>query len=664
MKTKRALLQIATSTLPLLFVIVLGWFGYRLSLNNNILGIIFVSVSIVFIGWFLLSVLQPFTKHSWFVVLLFFILCVWGAITYQPVSSNDSGFISSFIEPLNKALSVFFPSRGSFDDKSEIFNHISYQLLHLSAYFFFALFFFSIFGRRLINSSRRFLIHRSKKNIFWGDSRGGTLLANDILNTNVWQQVIFVFPLNDRDVANQENELFEKIDAMGGIVMFRDFDTIRYVPQGFSHYFLCENQDFNLKMALKVAAAAQCKKQRLKIYLRSEMPGVDYMFRKMTNIDLHILNQSNLCARQFVLENPLLDLVPEEKIKNLTVDFDFNVLILGLGWLGRELLKKTICDAQFMGSKFSATVIDKNIDFINGEYRMLLVECINEYNVSFVEDEGINNIGSKEFFYWLRDNYERYDRIIVALGDDALNFNMTHSIANVMIANGDLSPQKKLFTNIKNIDKYLLYSDYPITMFGRLDRLYTCDVIIAERMDNVAKAVNYVYWNYKNEDFEKIDWKKAENIWVNMCNNNSTFAKNSSRAVSMNVRNIIRISGGREGFDNAVKNTELLEILSKTEHLRWNAFHFTEGITVWEDIADDNPHDAKLFKYPNEKAWLLKHACLVKYSELDRISEKVNDVRRKLGTIKTKGLEDYKEIDRMVVRHFGLFFDILTNVKE
>ena len=665
MRKKRLILQLAKSILLLLFIFFIGLCGYCLSKHNSFCGIIITCFAVIIAGWLLLSVLQPLTssKHSWFVIMLFLMLSFWGIIIYQPneISGIENVFIEKIITPLNKTLSIFFPSRGSFDDEPVVAGdvNVSFHLLHLFAYFFFALFMFSIFGRRLFNSSRRFIILSHNRSIFWGESEAGILLAQDIINTELWRQPIFVFSHSEKDDTQKDKALFEKIDSMGGIVIYRDFNAIRRYPKGYSHFFLTDDQDLNLKMALKVSQTAKKSKQKIKIYLRSEMHRVDYLFRDMTNIDLQIINQSSLAARQFVLKNPLIELVPDDKINNLTVDFDFNILILGFGWQGRELLHKTICGGQFKGSRFSATIIDKDIDMKNGEYKILFDECIKEYKISFIENEGINNIGSKDFYHWFNGNHRRYVRIFVAMGDDAQNFNVSCSMANIMIAAGDMNPQKRLFVNIANADKYL-YCDYPVTMFGRLDKLYTCEVIIAHKLDRVAKAVNYVYWNYRNEDFDDIDWVEAEKIWTNMSNKNSTFSKNSSRALALNVENIIKISGGRTAFDKAIKNPEMLEILAENEHLRWNAFHFTEGITRWNNIDDNAVNDAKMFKFPHEKTWLLKHACLVTYNDLDKISDRVNEIRKKTGTLENKGVEDYKEVDRMIVRHFGMFFDILN----
>ena len=87
----------------------------------------------------------------------------------------------------------------------------------------------------------------------------------------------------------------------------------------------------------------------------------------------------------------------------------------------------------------------------------------------------------------------------------------------------------------------------------------------------------------------------------------------------------------------------VLNILAENEHLRWNAFHFVNGICKWKL----NEIDKKNAKLIDKDGNLLKHGCLVEFSELGDISAKV----RQLGNTN----EDYAESDRRIVRHFPLF---------
>ena len=91
----------------------------------------------------------------------------------------------------------------------------------------------------------------------------------------------------------------------------------------------------------------------------------------------------------------------------------------------------------------------------------------------------------------------------------------------------------------------------------------------------------------------------------------------------------------------------MLENLSKTEHLRWSAFHYSMGYSrmeedEWEERAAE--YRRQTFFESEKKIRISKnsadrhHACLVSWDELDALSAKENAV--------TGGNVDYKQLDR------------------
>ena len=91
----------------------------------------------------------------------------------------------------------------------------------------------------------------------------------------------------------------------------------------------------------------------------------------------------------------------------------------------------------------------------------------------------------------------------------------------------------------------------------------------------------------------------------------------------------------------------MLENLSKTEHLRWSAFHFSMGYSrmekeEWEERAAE--YKRQEFLGTEKKIRISKnsedhrHACLVSWDELDDLSARENAV--------TGGNVDYKQMDR------------------
>jgi hypothetical protein len=105
---------------------------------------------------------------------------------------------------------------------------------------------------------------------------------------------------------------------------------------------------------------------------------------------------------------------------------------------------------------------------------------------------------------------------------------------------------------------------------------------------------------------------------------------------------------GRLCEDHSKELTEeKLENMAKTEHLRWNAFHFSMGYVrmsdeTWEERANQFRKEVAMGGVGHirisKDAANKQHACLVSWDELDVLSEKENEVTGKSV--------DYKQMDR------------------
>ncbi len=662
------------------FIIVTGlliglWFlSNRLTQFNFPVELLAKASIILLGGWLLLSTVYHFVKKTVWIVITFSIVYLFGVYTYQGVNIKTDCTNTAWVKilaPINNTLSVFFPSRGSYVE-GNLEAQAHYQAVHLLAYFFFAMLAISIFGRRLMNRSGYPFILKKQRNIFWGYGEAGKLLAKDILNKgSVFQQCIFVLPKSLHDDEDKEKLIFDKLDKMGAIVLYRDFEILKKrLPKGHRHFFLTDDQDFNVRMALKVAESTTKNSSKTHLYIRTEQERIDNFFETKPNVELHFFNQSDLTARKFVENYPMLS-SPEIEIDtdNLLVNGKFRLLLLGFGWRGHELLKKCICDAQFKGSKFSATIIDNDFESKYGDYPVLYNECIEEYNLNFNPQE-IKEVGSDLFYKWIDANILNYNRIIIALGDDCLNVEIATKIARILQckekgikSNKEL--QDLIFAYVEdkeNFNYYYQKENYkpkeasPITVFGNIEEIYTYDVVVNETMDRIAKMVNYVYSKYEVKKIETLDdkWSGNDGIEKRWTNEKSIFKKNSSRAVALNVQNIYKIVKEDWSVLNDDKN---LEILAENEHLRWNAFHFVNGIRKW-NLADINTHNGK---DSDANCNLLRHGCLTDFEMLNLVSAKVNEIKVAEGR---SGKEDYQETDRRITRHFHLFWQEMGKQKN
>ncbi len=93
--------------------------------------------------------------------------------------------------------------------------------------------------------------------------------------------------------------------------------------------------------------------------------------------------------------------------------------------------------------------------------------------------------------------------------------------------------------------------------------------------------------------------------------------------------------------------SEQRENLAKCEHLRWCAFHYTfgyEAMSMSEFIERLRKQQAEIQEKgssgitPRQDQEAKKHVCLVKWDELDDISQTENSI--------THGHRDYKQNDR------------------
>ncbi|MBF0103073.1 MAG: hypothetical protein HQK77_19415 [Desulfobacterales bacterium] len=144
-------------------------------------------------------------------------------------------------------------------------------------------------------------------------------------------------------------------------------------------------------------------------------------------------------------------------------------------------------------------------------------------------------------------------------------------------------------------------SDPLLTQFASHESICSIDVVINERLDNMAKAVN----DYYAKRYNGSKWKDL-----------TMFHKESSRANAEHINTKLYLLGlkavetqntathegvSKEKYEELL--VENIELLSKVEHLRWNAFHYLNG---WK-YATERDNNKKF------------HNCL---TEWDNLSEK------------------------------------------
>lgn len=702
----------------------------------------------------IISLPGKIVRSKGLLISMFVVLVIYGIVVNQYFLGNDSHtkFERIFL-PFNTTLASFFPSRGTYSYFVSVYNRdwlTPYLIFHALTYFYFAWLGFSLFGRQLLNRAAIFFIPRNRRNFIWGYSEGALELAMDMLRSTERDEPIIV--LDDDIEFDQETErrIFDKLSNESIMAVDKHYGSLSDSPKEFQsrwsiirylkyktcsgaffhgkrHYFITEDQDFNVKYALMLMNQLAYQKESLSgithIYVRTELEGVGAFFQEKRKngleslVEVHIFNQSDITARQFVDKYPVLDLANRtnpltgEKWltihhDNLQVEGEVNILLLGLGWTGWEMLKKQVCNAQFIGNnKVNIVVVDNDYKQFHGRYQPIIEEaarfgvniCINPLvwidenhklcqqslraeqcaKVHHLEERNVHQANSQLFYEWLAytdealqmPNILYFNRIIVALGSDELNVNTALQLTNfrnhylsAKEANDPSLMPEPIFAHVRDRERYAFYEKHAeaaIITFGGLKHIYSVSNLVNEKMDIVAKMVNYVYSQKDQLSREEltaaIKGGAAETAWAKC----SIFDQDSNRAVALNLQNIITLTGGLNCLQEMLRTSTNDDLLGELEHKRWNAFHYMRGIAPWPieqvQIAKDDKGKMK----PKGKLYfngtLVRHICLLEYNQLDEATCRVQS----LGNTS----ENFKASDLRIIRHFPTFYEIKTAKK-
>lgn len=720
------------------FFVMMSALGYFMQVHKSIVaGTFFYVFVVVNAGWGF-YLLAPAVRIRLFNALLFMGLFVWGCMLYfcSPVREGNysQSLVERQIEAPNRAVSAFFPSRGGFEAIAKSNDRqlrLHYFAFHTAVLFYVALLTFAIFGRGLVNRVHKWLTPWRRLNVFWGRSDAGLLLARNITETTVRGQVFFMLQQRSGD-GDEWRTLTHDIDRMDAMWAFTydsnavetdvSKDTLAQA-KGRRHFFMDESGHVNVSRADRLVkvlrkwkemretrgnarclfAAARAGLLRWWLsgcaekpyfYVRVEASADDLTYQTWAAnvrdvVTPVLIRESRLIAKDFIGKYPLLTTMPGIKIDNekcLVSEGKFNILLVGFGAAGQDVLNEIVCNGQFVqsyGPNGLPVQVPLHVDVMEQDDRVIEEYCIRrplatQYFASIAQgqrdecfDVNFVNVRAedKTFDDWFRDCLDKngkknpYNRIVVCLNGD----NNTLAIANKIVefarrqgvkigpgivfarvkdpARNRYLPQGKictLFTKEQKPDH-----DSCITVFGDLTDIYAFNRLNAEIVDTMAKVLNSRYGDFGRE---LGDVKGREEKWAAA----SFFDQLSSRAAAEGQRNILLLLGldyrrtgipGETAADqDKVKmrigalgdgGNPVLRTLAINEHLRWNAFHLMMGYRPWSVLAVDrkkgqNPDARTDLPMPwpkkiraNQLATIGKHADIVPFDTLPDVDMQI-----------------------------------------
>lgn len=336
------------------------------------------------------------------------------------------------------------------------------------------------------------------------------------------------------------------------------------------------------------------------------------------------VNEPQMAARLLVLHHPPCETICFDADGKALEDFE--ALLIGFGQTGQAVLKALVMNGQFEGSHFRTAVFSPDCKNTDGSFTSQFPQLCEKYDISFHDSDG----RSRKLYEYLRSCGNKLKYIAICTGCEKTNHEIAEELAGYFSSTGHHIP---IFScSHKGVDVYALDGTVICS-----HKLYRSDVLCSSTMDQMAMILNHRY-QAPSDRSPLQNWMLCDYI-----------SRQSCRAAADFVPAVLRAAGKTR--EQVLNGDWLLtdmqkENLSKTEHLRWCAFHYCIGFSPMESAefeARSEIYRQQIKQHGKASIRISKnvqgrtHACLVPWDELELLSQKEAAVTGKFI--------DYKAMD-------------------
>lgn len=505
----------------------------------------------------------------------------------------------------------------------------------------------SLTGKHVCNWVRQRLVKKSALHVFWTMTEQGLMLAMDMARKDARVNIEFRFFSEPEMDAFKRRRLILMAESVHATWRFFGVDDLsddadlqikERMIEGESHYFFGSNGSRNLSLAKRIAEMVEQSpsgKKEKSFYLRLEYADDVKEAKRWGDqlcgkgrVDPIVISEAELVARQFALAfSPLRhDGICVDYETSRIVSGQCRTLLIGYDEFGRKIAEYLFPSTQFMGVgdnlvTFPLTIVDKD------ESRFGHVKMLVEQGAPCIEFK-VAKLRSEEFSNWLRQNINRFDRIVINLPDDASCLREAIAIRN----DYDLGGRVKILVRVSDPTILIQTKDADgLITFGAIQDLYTSELIRDDQVDVMAKLVHATWsgvdWTVGTPTRE--DWGRINEAWRRA----ELYERQSSRASALGAMNTLRLLGYEcVAPDESIGEDDLvctinsewaarnklsraaIEVLSRNEHLRWWQYMRWSGYATW-DLQNPSLTDDSVEKKANQKAYG-KHAAMIDYDRL------------------------------------------------
>jgi len=500
-----------------------------------------------------------------------------------------------------------------------------------------------------------------------------------------------------------EQEALERLIESGYTVLCRNFDDVflksNLLKSKNRYNFIMLNPGANSTEYINTFMKHQREvKNKNKYYLyiesgKNEATAIRHMVSddEICRSRVTVFNTNELMARSFVEEHSVTECLPEGFItKNAAISPDkkINVFILGLTDLNREVYFQSVINNQVVcfdnGYKtlpVNYYVYDEDADTKKAglcEWEEQLAGLEKERNKYFPLPEKICNAEFLNLNPCDKHNYgnivkticekDSFSFIIVDAGASFQNVEIYTTLRNMLSGNDNF----KFFVRCE-LD--VCEKDDKVDYFGDFSKVFSHDIIVNERLMDLAKFINREY----TQRFRKFTDEQIENGELDECaenewNSSKYFTLYSNVSLAVNLKHKLNLLGLEIAEDDGEDAASILSEVYKVEegqshfdiigtecvrasiiaqeHARWNAYHImNDWVPLEKDkmvIVNPKSDPPGLYrKNPIES----KHICLTTYEALKDVSQLSADiVNRELDMKCTAEQYNFYENDEMLIQ--------------
>lgn len=348
-----------------------------------------------------------------------------------------------------------------------------------------------------------------------------------------------------------------------------------------------------------------------------------------------VFQEEQLIARMLIQSYPPCDCIDFDE--NGKAKEDFEAVVVGFGQIGQSVLRHLVMNGQFEGSTFHAAVFSPDCESVDGRFLNCFETVLEKYDITFHPYDA----RSRRMFEYLKAHRDTLKYIVLCAGTEKANQEIAEGLRSYFDRMGIKIP-------IHMCDHQGVRSYDADGQLNKLRKLYQHQVLSTTKLDEMAMILNHHYMG-ENRKSPLENWMTCDYFSRMSCRASADFLGAMLRSVGKTEAQVTE-----EGWE---LSKEQLENLSRTEHLRWCAFHFCMGFSAMS--PEEHQNRAMLYQQQMEtdgKATIRigknmadrTHACLIDWEELDDLSEWEAAVTGKMIDYKAMDTENVLAIPKLI----------------